>query len=91
VQALLFLLVERVGLRGRFKLQASFSLALFWCSLMPSLLGGVQSPAASATKKQTDAQLIPSCAPAFLFFYLLKTVGYVNFSDPINPTTPGKE
>jgi hypothetical protein len=52
---------------------------------------GVQSPAASATKKQTGAQLTLSCAPAFQIFYLPKLVGYVNLSDPINPTTPGKE
>jgi hypothetical protein len=41
--------------------------------------------------KKTGAQLTLSCAPAFQIFYLPKLVGYVNFSDPINPTTPGKE
>jgi hypothetical protein len=88
--------VETVGFRDRFKLpvtfllcalQVQFDARLCRAEFIRALLGG---PAPSTIKK-TGAQLIPSCAPAFLIFYLPKTVGYVNFSDPINPTTPGKE
>jgi hypothetical protein len=85
-------MVKMVGYERSLQAASDFLVFAFYMRLDELAIGefGVQSPATSTIKK-TGAQLIPSCAPAFLIFYLPKTVGYVNFSDPINPTTPGKE
>ena len=49
--SVVFLFGTRFEARHAFKLQATISFLLSWCSLMPSLLGGVQNPPAPAMKK----------------------------------------
>ena len=46
--SVVFLFGTRFEARHAFKLQATISFLLSWCSLMPSLLGGVQNPPAPA-------------------------------------------